>query len=395
MLTVAKKLAGIKGEHKLFGGINIILVGDFHQFPPVFGQPLYWRLDNRVADEEDLLDWSIYEEFRTVVRLKQQMRVVDSEWLDVLRHVRNGNCGAHHLDILHSVTISPGFHAQDNFSTHPWNDAVLIMPRHSVRRQWNEAMCIKHSQSQSRQLFICKADDTINGRAPSLQERFAMEAKRGKGSRQKENKQANLPDEIMFFVGMKAMITVNVETDLEIANGSRGQVVGIVLNKEESFFSANEGIIYLTKLPAYLLVKMKTTKIPQLPGLEEGVIPLTFIKCSFNISVGNEKKTVKRKQMPLTPAYTFTDYRSQGQTINYAIIDIATPPSGKGLTAFNVYVSLTRCQQRDNIRILRPFDTRLMTTHPCEYLRLEEERLEYLEEETERAWLAMNGVAIL
>ena len=108
-LTIAKKLAGIEGEHKLFRGINIILVGDFHQFPPVFGRPLYWRLDNRVADEEDLLGWSIYKQFRTVVRLKQQMRVVDSEWLDMLQHVRNGNCGARHLDILHSVTISSGF----------------------------------------------------------------------------------------------------------------------------------------------------------------------------------------------------------------------------------------------------------------------------------------------
>jgi hypothetical protein len=108
----------------------------------------------------------------------------------------------------------------------------------------------------------------------------------------------------------------------------------------------------------------------------------------------NEKKKVKTKQMSLTPAYAFTDYQSQGQTIKHAIIDIASPPSGKS-TPFNVYVSVSRCQPRDNIRFLRPFDTRLMTTDPSEFLHLEEERLEYLEEETERAWIAMTGISMV
>ncbi|KAI6031186.1 hypothetical protein BKA83DRAFT_4044971, partial [Pisolithus microcarpus] len=35
----------------------------------------------------------------------------------------------------------------------------------------------------------------------------------------------------------------------------------------------------------------------------------------------------------------FTDYRSQGQTLQSVIVDIATPPSG-GLNLFNLYVAL-------------------------------------------------------
>ncbi|KAG2749739.1 hypothetical protein P692DRAFT_201680074, partial [Suillus brevipes Sb2] len=51
-------------------------------------------------------------------------------------------------------------------------------------------------------------------------------------------------------------------------------------------------------------------------------------------------------------ANSFTDYRSQVQTINKSIIDIATPPSG-GLTPFNIYVALSsRGRGRDNIRLL-------------------------------------------
>ncbi|KAG1830514.1 hypothetical protein EV424DRAFT_1315396 [Suillus variegatus] len=45
----------------------------------------------------------------------------------------------------------------------------------------------------------------------------------------------------------------------------------------------------------------------------------------------------------MTAAYAFTDYRSQGQTIPYVLVDIATPPTG-GLNLFNLYVALSRME---------------------------------------------------
>ncbi|KAG2095410.1 hypothetical protein BD769DRAFT_1353011 [Suillus cothurnatus] len=45
----------------------------------------------------------------------------------------------------------------------------------------------------------------------------------------------------------------------------------------------------------------------------------------------------------MTAAYAFTDYRSQGQTIPYVLVDIATPPTG-GLNLFNLYVALSRTE---------------------------------------------------
>ncbi|KAJ7937537.1 hypothetical protein B0H13DRAFT_1588524 [Mycena leptocephala] len=63
------------------------------------------------------------------------------------------------------------------------------------------------------------------------------------------------------------------------------------------------------------------------------------------------QKTVHRVQFPLTGAYVFTDYRSQGQTLPYVIVDIGTPPSG-GLSPFNLYVAavaLSRSLGRETI----------------------------------------------
>ncbi|KAF9530311.1 hypothetical protein CPB83DRAFT_851369, partial [Crepidotus variabilis] len=63
---------------------------------------------------------------------------------------------------------------------------------------------------------------------------------------------------------------------------------------------------------------------------------------------------VTRRQLALTAAYAFTDYKSQGQTIEYIMIDLAKPLSG-GLSPFNAYIVLSRSRERDNIRLLRPF----------------------------------------
>ncbi|KAG8749296.1 hypothetical protein FRC12_013480 [Ceratobasidium sp. 428] len=72
------------------------------------------------------------------------------------------------------------------------------------------------------------------------------------------------------------------------------------------------------------------------------------------------QRTVRHPQLPMTPAYAFTDYRSQGQAILAAIVDIAPPPSGKKLTLYNIYVALSRSSGRDTVRLLCGFDEKLL-----------------------------------
>ncbi|KAI6039236.1 hypothetical protein EDC04DRAFT_2686815 [Pisolithus marmoratus] len=151
-------------------------------------------------------------------------------------------------------------------------------------------------------------------------------------------------------------------------------------------FSMSQHVVDLDKPPAYVLVKMNSTKIPQLEDLEENVIPIIPLERTYTIIDGNVKKTVTRVQSPLTSAYAFTDYRSQGQTIGHAIIDITSPPTGT-LTPFNIYVSLSRSPRgKANIRLLRDFDEKLLTSHPSEYLRIEDERLVKLDNDTVKWW---------
>jgi len=143
------------------------------------------------------------------------------------------------------------------------------------------------------------------------------------------------------------MVTQNVKTDLDITNGAQGTVTSIVLHPDEPSISAREtGHVELQNLPLYILVKLDWTQVTQLAGLDECVIPAEprtqtmWVRCKQkNRKLVN--KTIKRHQFPMTAAYTFMDYRSQGQTIPYVLVDIAMPPTG-GLNLFNLYVALSR-----------------------------------------------------
>jgi hypothetical protein len=126
----------------------------------------------------------------------------------------------------------------------------------------------------------------------------------------------DLPAEIEITKGMQVMVTDNVETDLDVTNGARGEIVDIILHPDERPLG-NEPIAQLEYLPAYILVKMARTRASLLDGLDESVIPVEVESTSFRIktqvSTGKMmQRTVKRRQFPMTAGYAFTDYRSQG-----------------------------------------------------------------------------------
>ena len=102
-------------------------------------------------------------------------------------------------------------------------------------------------------------------------------------------------------------------------------------------------------------------------------------------------RTVHETQLPITAAYACTDYRAQGQTLPSAIIDISSPPTG-ALSLFNLYVALSRSKGRDDIRILRDFDSKWFRKGHDERLLLEDDRLQNLDMETTEWWRHMKEI---
>ena len=374
-------------EESVFGGLNVIGTGDFHQFPPVVARqsaPLYWPVDSRRDTEEEILGRKIFEQFTTVVQLKKQMRVHDPEWHNLLQHVRYGNCLQHHIDELKKLIITNSKCPRTDYDSPPWSDAKLVTPRHAVRTQWNSAAIRKYCGKKNRRLYICPAQDMIEGHSANNEEKIAI-LTRTKGSNSQQDR-GGLAKEIEMAIGASVMVTLNIHMDLDVANGVRGTIQGIILDeRERRNTTAESHTIHLQYPPRCVLVKLARTKAPHLDGLDQNVIPIEPVTRSFSIFKDGKRISVNRTQLPLTLAYAFTDYRAQGQTLEPVIVDIGPPPHGS-LTPFNIYVALSRGMGRDNIRLLRDFDEKLLQQHPSEYLRLEDERLKMLDEKTKTLW---------
>src|SRR5882762_3998679 len=100
------------------------------------------------------------------------------------------------------------------------------------------------------------------------------------------------------------------------------------------------------------------------PGLKPGLIPIFPSKVSFNIHcLQQPKTTIYRWQYSLCAAYTFTDHKAQGQTIECVIVDIG-PTQRFPVDSFATYVALSRSRGRKTIHLLRNFDKWIFTWHP-------------------------------
>jgi hypothetical protein len=104
-------------------------------------------------------------------------------------------------------------------------------------------------------------------------------------------------------------------------------------------------------------------------------------------------RSMKWAQLPVTGAYAFTDYRSQGQTILYTIIDLASPPTSK-LSLFNLYVTLSRSKGHSNIRILRDFDDNIFKQSHDSALTMEDEHLKNMNKTTLAWWTKIKNTTI-
>jgi hypothetical protein len=367
-----------------FAGMHVILTGDFHQFPPVANPigALYHTIHSQNKQiQRSQLGRQLYEEFETVVILKEQVRIRDSVWMQILSRLRVGECTNDDIDEIRKLVLTNKDCKVPDFTKAPWKDAILVTSRHSVREAWNAASVKRHCVETGHPRYIVHAEDTVRPKHTPLSDAQRLEVA---GMNDKDK--SRLREIVEIAVGMKAMVLMNLSTEADIANGTRGTIVDIVLDhREQPGLPDSEGAIKLKYPPAMVLFKPDGGTDISFEGLEPGIVPITPSACMFDLKMGKDVHKIRRLQLAITAGYAFTDYKSQGQTIEYVIIDIGKPPSGS-LSPFSTYVALSRSRGRDTIRLLRDFDENLFTTHPSEALRIEMERLQEFDRLTEQKW---------
>ncbi|KAF9499205.1 hypothetical protein BDN71DRAFT_1428246 [Pleurotus eryngii] len=275
-----KSLVGACNK-EAFGGMNIIFFSDLHQFPLVMPKSALYHIGP--SHQMGNLGWHLFERFTTIVTLTQQMRVRDQVWIDMLQHL----CDACTND---DVTMLADM-VEDIIAS----DREPLKPGQVLRTM---VKGVKHT--------------------------------------------GRLATHTQLAVGMKAMVLLNIVTEADIANGTCGEITNTILDSQEPRHNWVTGEVDLVFPSTCVIIKLDHSTFPQIPGLGPKEVPISLSQTSFAFQNGDgSKTTIRWQQFAITPAYAFTDYKVQGQTIEYVIIDLAEPTQN-ALNPFNAYVALSR-----------------------------------------------------
>jgi hypothetical protein len=206
---------------ELFGGLPIVVfMGDFYQFPPVKGLPL-WR-QPRDKKEEEVQGKEIWNRFTDVIILDQQMRQAeDLPFRNLLQRARQARLSNDDINLLNSKCIS----ADTSF---PLHSLTCIVRTNYLRHCLNHVSLIQFARSRGQRIYIFPAD---HSRLPPAQN-LALE---DIFSQQDEG--VSIPSQGLFLytAEMPCMVLANISSVLGLVNGSRGTAARIIVDAESKF----------------------------------------------------------------------------------------------------------------------------------------------------------------
>ncbi|KAJ3884472.1 hypothetical protein GG344DRAFT_71319 [Lentinula edodes] len=107
---------------------------------------------------------------------------------------------------------------------------------------------------------------------------------------------------------MKVMVVLNIATEADLGNGTRGTVTGLVLDDcEPAELPVHEGISMLHFPPAVVFFRPDGGTDICLNGVENGLLPIVPSKAKFTITDNDSKrKQVTHQELALTAGHAFT-----------------------------------------------------------------------------------------
>lgn len=202
----------------LFGGLPVvILMGDFHQFPPVQGQPL-WKLPRSETDQDGKLIWS---RFKQVVILDEQMRQTeDLQYRSLLTRARSGTFTYDDMLTLNSKVItsldSPGL-----------QKATAITKLNALRHVINRFQIERFARANGQKIFIFPALHTRTKSSDATNLRLRADDLL---SLPEQGTKIPFPGLLLYTPSMPAMILTNICTPAGLVNGATGKAIGIVVD---------------------------------------------------------------------------------------------------------------------------------------------------------------------
>ncbi|EFJ23459.1 hypothetical protein SELMODRAFT_451567 [Selaginella moellendorffii] len=278
----------VRRSKERFGGLQLIVTGDFFQLPPV---------QKPGETKSFVFSAKCWKEcFDLQMELTQVFRQSDREFVGMLNEIRRGECSFATETRLKSCT---------SISTAPGIEPTRLYPRRADVDRENEQKLRSLNPSSKSVTFSAKD----SGRTQMLN-----------GSRAEA--------EITLAIGAQVMLIKNLGTEQGLVNGARGIVVGFTApEKSELRISPGGG------LP---VVRFNHS------GSSEWIIRPE----AWSVMEG-EVEVAKRLQLPLILAWALSVHKCQGMTLDCVETDLS-----RTFEYGMVYVALSRVRSLHGLRLL-------------------------------------------
>ncbi|KDN35967.1 hypothetical protein RSAG8_11178, partial [Rhizoctonia solani AG-8 WAC10335] len=318
----------IRQSTRPFGGIQLVVSGDFFQLPPISDERdinTGYEIDPPFAFESKC--WKTT--FPQAYKLTRVFRQTDTAFIRLLDELRHG------ITTDDTINILKGLHRPIKC-----NDGILpteIYPhRHSVQRA-NLYHLAKLDTHQYTYQSIDKYGIDRHGYPVRIPDAEVMLEKRA-------------PRTLALQVGAQVMCTHNI-TDSNLVNGSIGRVIGFATPEQaldEGYPIAGAALTIsddgTLKRPS-INKQFRVQSWPLVKFVNSGEFLMPPVDFTLDNGVGGVR--ARRRQIPLILAWALTIHRAQGQTIDRLRVDL-----GKTFAPGQAYVAISRCKSLEGLQVV-------------------------------------------
>lgn len=271
-----------------FGGIQLLLVGDMYQLPPVKDDWIFLHPE-----------WQKFN-FQTV-ELQKPYRFTSKRYHELLLRARIAELTDDDWEILNDRYSAHAEKKGDIYIEVENNYKIIPTTFYPKRESCDEHNRKSFDKLQSKEHIFTASD------------RFVLKTPNGNTDMAKSMLDMQIAPEIKLKEGCQVMCTYNIP-DLGLYNGSRGVITNITENNEVDVS----------------FVDGKTRRL--------GVVAYEY---------ENDDIHYIRKQIPLILGYAFTIHKSQSLSLDYVILDLGNNVFAPG----QFYVALSRVRSEEGLYI--------------------------------------------
>lgn len=332
-----------KRNNKVFGGIQLVVFGDFLQLPPIIEdkyaanvhrycfESLLWKKAGLTRE-----DGGIYE-LKEIIRQKD-----DPVYRNILQEVRVGNLSSESISTLNNCVLS--------IKPVP-NDGILPTKLYCTNKDVDQENSVALASLPGPEVILNAIDCWPGNKPPPASQKTPMLLLMDK----------RVPSQLHLKVGAQVVLLRNKAGSggkTSLCNGSRGVIIGF-RNVSGSTGSIQEPLVRFDNGQEVYIGVCDWN----LSGQDKESISYSDTSSSNSSSISGEEMTKKtangfiRKQIPLKLAWALTIHKSQGLTLTRASVAL-----GGAFDYGQAYTALSRVTSMSGLWLTTPVSPQSIIT---------------------------------